>query len=210
MAALLSSVSLLAAKRVALVVDDGPSAAQTERFLKVLQEADVKVTFSYVGREVTANPALAKAAAKAGHDFCNHSNTHPHLKTLDDAAVRDELQRGTAAIEKAIGRPPSFFWAPYLEHDERVDRLSVETTKLEHFPLDRVHFVSSDDWNVDKTDAATLYRNATTGVQDLTVILFHEWRKETVDQMPAILTELKRQGCTFLTFSEIVKLIPAK
>ena len=40
-------------------------------------------------------------------------------------------------------------------------------------------------------------------VPDGSVILFHEWRKETCDQMPAILAELRRQGCVFLTFSDL-------
>jgi len=35
------------------------------------------------------------------------------------------------------------------------------------------------------------------------VILFHEWRPETATQMKAVIKELKRQGCVFLTFSQM-------
>lgn len=207
---LLLAVSGHAALRVALVFDDGPDAAQNARLLKTLADANVKVTFSYVGRAVEAHPELARTAAAAGHDFCNHTFTHPHLRELDDAKVKDELAHASQAIKAAIGREPSFFWAPFLETDARIDRLTLEATGLRHFPLSRVHFVSSDDWNAAHTDAAAIYRNATTGVQDLTVILFHEWRAETTDQLPAILAELRRQGCEFVTFSELAALAPAK
>lgn len=202
------AVSSPAAMRVALIFDDGPDVKQNARLLQTLAAEKVKVTFAYVGKNVEAHPELARAADAAGHDFCNHSYTHPHLRELDDAKVKGELGRTSAAIEQAIGRKPSFFWAPFLETDERVARLTAEATGLKHFPLPRAHLVSSDDWNTAKTDAAGIYRNATTGVQDLTVILFHEWRAETTDQLPAILRELRRQGCEFLTFTELAAQLP--
>jgi len=205
---LLLAVSGHAALRVALIFDDGPDPKQNARLLQTLADANVKVTFAYVGKAVEANPGLARGAANAGHDFCNHSFTHAHLRDLDDAKVKDEMARTSQAIEQAVGRAPSFFWAPYLETDERVGRLTLEATGLRHFPLPRAHLVSSDDWNAANTNAAAIYRNATTGVRDLTVILFHEWRAETVDQLPAILKELRRQGCEFHTFTELAALLP--
>jgi peptidoglycan/xylan/chitin deacetylase (PgdA/CDA1 family) len=205
---LLLAVSASAATRVALIFDDGPDVKQNARLLQTLADEKIKVTFAYVGKNVEAHPELAHVAAAAGHDFCNHSFTHPHLRTLDDAQVKDELARTSAAIKSAVGREPSFFWAPFLETDERVARLTLEAAGLRHFPLPRAHLVSSDDWNTAKTDAAAIYRNATTGVRDLTVILFHEWRAETTDQLPAILKELRRQGCEFLTFTELAAQLP--
>jgi peptidoglycan/xylan/chitin deacetylase (PgdA/CDA1 family) len=199
-----------AAMRVALIFDDGPDVAQNAKLLQVLADNGVKATFAFVGRNVEAHPELARAAATAGHDICNHSFTHPHLRQLDDANVKDELTRTSQAIEKAVGRRPSFFWAPFLETDERVERLTLEATGLRHFPMSRGHLVSSSDWDARNVDAAAIYRNATTGVRDRTVILCHEWRAETVAQLPAIITELRRQGAEFLTFSELaVTLDPA-
>ena len=56
----------------------------------------------------------------------------------------------------------------------------------------------------DLREVVRLLVAATTGVTDGCVILFHEWRAETAEQLPAILAELKRQGCVFLTFSQLV------
>lgn len=46
------------------------------------------------------------------------------------------------------------------------------------------------------------------GVLDGTVILLQEWRRETLQQLPRILAELRREGCTFLTFSERAEALP--
>ena len=197
-----------AATRVAFIFDDGPDVAQNAKLLQVLKDSGVKATFAFVGRNVEAHPELARAAAAAGHDLCNHSFTHPHLRQLDDAKVKDELARTSQAIEKAVGRPPSFFWAPFLETDERVARLTLESTGLRHFPVARGHLVSTGDWDAKNVDAAAIYRNATTGVRDLTVILCHEWRAETIAQLPAIIAELRRQGAEFLTFTELAAQLP--
>ncbi len=190
-----------ASKTVALVFDDGPAPQQTQRLLDVLHQEAVTVTFSYLGREVEMHPELALAAARAGHEINNHSYTHPHLRALDDAAVSAEASRTSAAIARATGHPPVWFWSPFLETDERIDRLVKAATGLVHFPWLSHHFISTDDWDEAHTAPATIRHNATTGVTDGTIILFHEWREATLEQLPGILAELRRQGCVFVTLS---------
>ncbi|MEO7597402.1 MAG: polysaccharide deacetylase family protein [Opitutus sp.] len=196
-----------ATRRVAIVIDDGPVIEQTTKMLAVLAAGKAHVTFSYVGKNVIANPELARAALAAGHEIANHSYMHPHLKTLDDATVEKELRDTNAAIQQATGRTPVWFWAPFLESDERIERIAG-TNNLTHFPYKKFHFVSTDDWNVNATDAATILHRATTEIQDKTVILCHEWRLETLQQLPAILAELRSQGFEFLTFSELAGVGP--
>ena len=193
--------------RVALVFDDGPVVEQTVKMLALLKKEQVHVSFSYVGQNVDAHRELAKAAAQAGHQIQNHSYTHPHLKTLDDGAVFLEISKASDAIKCATGKPPGWFWAPFLELDDRVIA-QVKKAGLTPFPYTQFHFISTDDWNVKETDAATIRRRATTDIQDKTVILFHEWRPETLAELPAILAELKKQGCVFLTLSEMAQVKP--
>ena len=40
---------------------------------------------------------------------------------------------------------------------------------------------------------------------DGTVILIHEWPEVTLSNLPWVITELKRQGVEFVTFSELAK-----
>jgi peptidoglycan/xylan/chitin deacetylase (PgdA/CDA1 family) len=195
-------------KRVALIFDDGPVPEQMPAFLELFAREQVTVSFAQVGRNVAAHPALTHAAAEAGHEIVNHSFTHPHFKELDDAAIGKELRDTQAAIKDAIGREPRWFWVPFGDWDDRI-AAAVAAAGMEHYPIQRVHFISSEDWNT-ATDAATILSRTTTGVQDCTVLLFHEWRAETLAQMPAVLAALKQQGCTFLTFSQLAAAASAR
>jgi len=188
-------------KRVALVFDDGPVPEHAARFLEVFAGEQVKVTFSHEGRFVAARPDLARAVAEAGHEIANHSYTHPHFTDLAVDAIVKELRDTQAALREATGREPVWVWTPFLEWNDSI-AAAVSAAGLRHFPLSQVKLVSSDDWNT-ATDAAGILKNATTGIEDRTVILCHEFRAETLAQLPAILTELRSQGCTFLTFSEL-------
>lgn len=188
-------------KRVALVFDDGPVPEHAARFLAVFAREGVKVTFSHEGRFVAARPDLARAVVESGHEIANHSYTHPHFKDMAAEAIAQELRDTQAALRAATGREPVWVWTPFLEWNDTI-AAGVAAAGLRHFPLSQVKLVSSDDWNT-ATDAAGILRKATTGIEDRTIILCHEFRAETLAQLPAILAELRKQGCTFLTFSEL-------
>lgn len=195
-----------ARKRVAIIIDDGPDAAQSARYHELFAREGVRVSFAHVGRNVNAHPALTKAAAEAGHEIVNHSYTHPHFKELDDAAIRKEVADTQAAVTKATGRAPVWFWSPFGDWDERI-AAAVRAEGLEHFPAPRFHFLDTRDWD-QATTPEQIRTRATTGVRDRTIILCHEWPQKTLAEMPAIIAELKRQGVEFVTFSELAAATP--
>lgn len=198
LAAVLAAVPA-AAQRVALVFDDGPRPTDAGPLLEVLAREGVKATFAFVGDRVRAHPDAARAVAAAGHEIVNHSRSHAHARDLDDAALAREVADPQREIAAAVGASPRWYWPPFLEADERV-RAAVAHAGLALY-APRHLLVSLDH---DRTvPAAEIRRRATTGVRDGAVILFHEWRAETREQLPAILAELRRQGCTFHTFSAL-------
>ena len=194
-------------KRVAIVIDDGPVPAQNASMLALLAREQVQVTFSHVGRNVVAHPGLAKNTAASGHEIANHSFTHPHLNVMSAAEVEQEVADTSVAIKAATGRAPAWFWAPYLEHDAHVDAAVKKATGLEHFPFNRYNFVSTSDWDA-STTAEQFRQRATTGIVDGTIILMHEWPEVTLANLPWVITELKKQGVEFVTFSELAKQLP--
>ncbi|MBK9991805.1 MAG: polysaccharide deacetylase family protein [Verrucomicrobia bacterium] len=188
-----------AAKRVALVFDDGPRPADAEPLLTLLAREKVTVTFSLVGLRVAESPATAKAIFVAGHEIANHSQTHAHPRDLDDQALQSEVANAQQKIAATVGAAPKWYWPPFLEVDARV-RSTVARASLKIYEPKLL--IVSKDYDL-SVNADAIFRNATTGVQDGAVILFHEWSKETLAQLPAILAELRRQNCTFHTFSEL-------
>ena len=208
MSLLLSTVMVMGAtdqparKRVAIVIDDGPVPAHNAQLLALLARENIHVTFSHEGRFVVAHPELAKAVDAAGHEIANHSFTHTHLKPMTDADIEREVADTSAAIKQATGRAPKWFWAPFLEHDDRVDAAVRRATGLEHFPFTKFHFIGSLDWEAGTT-GEKFRELCTTGIVDGTVILMHEWPEVTLANLPAAIAELKKQGVEFVTFSEL-------
>jgi peptidoglycan-N-acetylglucosamine deacetylase len=194
-------------KRVAIVIDDGPVPAHNAAFLELFAREHVHVTFSHVGKNVVEHPDLAKNVAAAGQEIANHSYTHPHLNQMSAEAVEKEVADTSAAVKQATGKAPAWFWAPYLEHDEQVDVAVRKATGLEHFPYMKYHFISTSDWEA-STTAEQFRERATTGIVDGTVILMHEWPEVTLANLPWVITELKKQGVEFVTFSELAKQLP--
>lgn len=192
-------------KRVALVFDDGPRPADATPLLALLAKERVPVTFSLVGNRVAENPATARAIAAAGHEVANHSQAHAHPRELDDAALDREVAAAQALLTTTLGAAPRWYWPPFLEVDDRV-RAAVGRAGLTLYPTP--HLVVSQDYDTN-VPAAEIYRRATTDVRDGSVILFHEWRTETREQLPAILAELRKQGCEFFTFSALLDALAA-
>ncbi len=202
-AALLFLGSLAAAEtkplHVAMIFDDGPDANQTPKLLAILAEEKVHVTFGTVARNAEANPALLQSVVAAGHELANHSYTHQQPKTLSDDALKHEMVDASRTIEKASGFTPKWYWPPFVAYDDRQPALAAEAGMQVTHPT---KVVVSGDY-MQQVSAEEILKRATTGVEDGCVILFHEWRPETAAQLNAIITELKRQGCVFLTFSEM-------
>ncbi len=193
-----------ARKRVAIVMDDGPVPEHNAAYLALFARKGVKITFSHVGKNVVAHPELTKASAAAGHEIADHSYTHSHMKQMSDEAIIKEIADTQAAVKAATGKAPVWFWAPFLEHDERVDAAVRKAAGIEHFPFTKYHFIGSLDWEAGTT--AEKYRElTTTGIVDGTVILVHEWPKVTFENLEWVITELKRQNVEFVTFSELAK-----
>lgn len=184
---------------IALVFDDGPYPDQGQKLLALFAREKIHVTFSLVATNVETHPAAAKAVIAGGHEIANHSYSHRHPKDCDDATLDHEIVRAQKIITTTTGFTPKWYWPPFLETDDRV-RATATKAGLEVYSLKQV--VVSEDYNR-AVSAEEIKRKATTNVKDGSVILFHEWREETYEQMPAILAELRQQGCRFLTFSEL-------
>src|SRR5580704_904232 len=63
-------------KAIALTIDDGPSPVYTPQVLRLLEKYRITATFSMIGIQAQAYPAVAREVAEAGHLIANHTWTH--------------------------------------------------------------------------------------------------------------------------------------
>jgi peptidoglycan-N-acetylglucosamine deacetylase len=98
---------------VALTFDDGPHPEGTPAVLEVLGAAGIAATFFVVGEQVERRPALVAETLQRGHVVALHAYRHRPQPALPGRVVRDDLARGAAAIENAVGRPVVWHRPPY-------------------------------------------------------------------------------------------------
>ncbi|WP_406207514.1 polysaccharide deacetylase family protein [Kitasatospora sp. NBC_01560] len=97
---------------VALTIDDGPDPRHTPTVLALLEQYRIRATFFLIGENAAEHPDLVREIAARGHHIANHTWTHPDLRSLSDAKIRDELERTSDLLNKATGKPPTWFRAP--------------------------------------------------------------------------------------------------
>jgi len=191
-------------KHIALVFDDGPTTENAQKLLEIFKREHIHVTFSYIGTNVEQHPDIAKAVVAAGHEITNHSYAHLHPKDLNDTSLEHEVINCQKSIIEKVGYTPKWYWLPFVESDPRIAAIAARVNIKVYMPK---NLVVSKDYDTN-FNAEQIRQNATRNITDGTTILFHEWRNETVQEIPAIIAELKRQGCVFLTFSEMAEYLP--
>jgi peptidoglycan-N-acetylglucosamine deacetylase len=180
---------------IALTIDDGPSPVYTPQILRLMDKYQVTATFSMVGFEVDAHPAMAREVAAAGHMIANHTWSHVNLAALPPVAIADQIDRATGAIHTVTGRVPTLFRAPYG---------AWSPTVLQHCEQDGM---TPLDWSVDPRDwsrpgvafiVGNIMRNTKTG----SIILEHDGggnRSQTVAALTIVLPRLLAAGYHFTT-----------
>jgi peptidoglycan/xylan/chitin deacetylase (PgdA/CDA1 family) len=195
----------LHAKELVLTFDDGPWPSTTPKILDVLKSECVHVTFFLLGRNVTANPQLARRALAEGHSMGHHSYSHPLLNHMPVAKAEAEIDRGIAADEIALyGEPrttpttPFFRFPGFASNGPLLDRMSERGLVV--FGAD----VWASDWErmtPEQELHLILSRIERVGRG---IVLLHDTKAQTSQMLPAFLREIKRRGYS------VVHVIPAK
>ncbi|ORX47790.1 glycoside hydrolase/deacetylase, partial [Hesseltinella vesiculosa] len=196
----------------ALTFDDGPS-QYTGELLDYLDSLGIKATFCVMGSNVKQYPQFVKRAHESGHLIASHTYSHPHLMSLTNEQIINEIKATEEAVFDVTGFRPSYVRPPYGEADERVKAL-LKTMGYKILM-----------WNVDPTDydvyslpfggdmIQSAFRKAAdgkdTGLNALNdpgyISLQHDLYKESVQQVPEVVKYLTSKGYRFVTVAECTK-----
>ncbi|MFD3258567.1 polysaccharide deacetylase family protein [Paenibacillus lentus] len=189
-------------KYIALTFDDGPDHRQTMQILEVLDQYNAKATFFVVGERVEKYPEIIQMELARGHEIGNHSYRHPSFRGLAKSKMHDELSKTQQAILQATGYKASIFRPPGGFYNETIINVSKQNDLkliLWSWHLD------TKDWTspgVDKI-VSNVIKNARNG----NIILMHDYvanSTQTVEALKRILPELKKQGYSFITVSDLL------
>jgi peptidoglycan-N-acetylglucosamine deacetylase len=189
---------------VALTFDDGPHPQGTPAVLEALGRAGATATFFLVGEQVERYPALAAEIVAAGHEVGLHGHRHRLHILRSPRALADDLDRGIAAVEDAIGTATTWYRPPY-------GVFSMASLRLVGHRGRRPILWSrwGRDWGATETPAA-IARRATTALGPGDVVLLHDadhyssvgsWSR-TAEALPAILESVAELGEALVSMTQ--------
>ncbi len=184
-------------KKISISFDAAWGNEQTETLIDILDDYGVKTTFFVVGDWVEKFPDSVKALHEAGHEVCNHSDTHPHMPQLSAAEQTAELQACNEKIAAITGVTPTLFRPPYGDYDNTT-MTSVESCGMYAVQWD----VDSLDWK--NPTVEQMVERVTTKVQNGSIVLFHNGAENTPAALPLILEKLQADGYEIVPISELI------
>ncbi|MFI7614980.1 polysaccharide deacetylase family protein [Nonomuraea terrae] len=184
-------------KCLALTFDDGPG-QYAGTLLDTLKKYDAKATFFLEGQYAKSRPQFVKRMAAEGHELGNHSYKHPDFTKSSEATIKDEIQKTQDAVKAAAGVEPKLLRPPYGMTDVRVSEIA------EQFDMPQILWTAgSKDWSLKNVDA--IQKQTLAVAEPNGIILMHDWVKQTVDGMPALIKTLQNKGYHLVTVSDVIK-----
>lgn len=192
-----TSLSREQGRCIALTFDDGPTPDVTPKVLDVLRAKGVRATFFFVGRQVVANPELARQVCSEGHAIGNHTYSHPPLFCfLTPGHLRRELTRGQDAIRQATGVTPRHFRSPVGLRHPLLAR-TLDQTEMD-FVLWSIR--SYDTW---PQGVESLRRRILDRAHPGAIVLFHDrsapGSSAMLEALPGIIDQLLIRGYRLVT-----------
>ena len=194
---MVTPVCAKAEKYVALTFDDGPSGRFTRTLLDGLEKRNVKATFLLCGYRIKDYPAEAKRIADEGHEIGLHGYSHNCMAKMCQEELEREIADTLALLPEECR--PVFLRPPGGKYSDAV----IDAAKQADLGI--------LSWSVDPKDWAshdvkTIRQTVVNTIQDGDVVLLHDMSDSSVEAALEIIDELKAQGFTFVTASELAKL----
>lgn len=187
-------------KLIALTFDDGPYAVDTPQLLAVLRDLHVPATFFLIGRDAEQRPGLVRAIEAAGGEIADHTQTHPNLDQLDDAAVAREIAMGAQTLGAMVPDPAirRLFRPPH-------GRYTVATLRTAQRAGYTTVLWTDDPGDWRNVSSASLLAHVASRATRPEILLLHNGRPATTTMLPALVTRFRAAGYTFVTVGDLLR-----
>ena len=184
-------------KKIAITFDAAWTNQDTEELIKILKKHAAKATFFIVGDWAEKFPESVKAFHSAGHTIANHSDTHKAFSKCSREEIQNEIINCNKKLETITGDKVTLLRAPSGDYTDQ----SLEVAKsLE---------METIQWNVDSLDYTGLsvdeiVQRVLSRIENGSIVLFHNGVENTAEALDKILTELKKQGYSFVSVNDLI------
>jgi peptidoglycan-N-acetylmuramic acid deacetylase len=188
-------------KELYLTFDNGYENGFTEKVLDVLKEKEVPAAFFVTGHYLKEEPALIKRMVKEGHIVGNHSWHHPDLTTVNDARLKEELDKVKAKYEEMTGQKDmKYLRPPRGIFSERTLALSKQLGYTNVF-----WSLAYKDWETNNQKGwKYAYDNIMKQVHPGAIMLLHSVSKDNAEALGKVIDDLRKQGYTFKSLDHLL------
>jgi peptidoglycan-N-acetylglucosamine deacetylase len=188
-------------KEIALTIDDGPHTPTGDQILDILKRENVRATFFLVGQRMRERPDMVLRMVADGHELANHTQNHYRLPGLKPDQLRREINDPDIELFRIAGRHLELLRPPGVQYDTEVLGAARE---LGYITV--AGSVAAMDFQGVSEDF--IVRRVVRRTSNGSIILLHDERQETVEALPRIIAELRRQGYRFVTVGELLSHLP--
>lgn len=167
------------------------------QILDILGENSVQATFFMGGQWVDDFPELAGKIAEAGHEVGNHGYSHLHQERISKAANIEEIRKAETSIFNVMGVKPKLFAPPYGERGDVILKAAEEAGYTTIF-----WSIDTIDWQ--RPEPAVITERVLARAHNGAIVLMHP-TAPTVNSLPVIIKELKKQGYQLVTVSSLLE-----
>ena len=165
--------------------------------LSVLDKNNVRTTFFVGGSWVAKNNDMLLKIAEHGHEIGNHGYNHKDHDKISASLSQEEIEKTSQLVNAIIGKGTNLFAPPSGAVNSRV---VLDADKQNHKTI--MWTKDTIDWR-DK-DSNLVYKRATEGIQNGSLILMHP-TAHTLAALDDIIKSLKEQGFNPATVSDCIE-----
>jgi peptidoglycan/xylan/chitin deacetylase (PgdA/CDA1 family) len=186
--------------RLAITFDAGVTRPQyTVPIMDTLRAKGVRSTMFLTGQWAEENSALVLQMAADGHEFANHSYSHPDFLELSNTQMADQIRRTEAIVLGMTGQSTKpFFRPPFGSRDRNV----VDVIEGEGY-YDIYWTLDSGDW-VDGALPGPVFNKTVRGAVPGAIIVMHITTEATAGAIGPIIDALRANGFEIVTLSELL------
>lgn len=184
-------------KKIAITFDAAWTNQDTEELIEILKKHNAVATVFIVGDWAEKFPESVKAFYDAGHTIANHSDTHKAFSKCSYSQIKEEIVNCNKKLESITGEKVTLVRAPSGDYTDQ----SIDVCKELGMTMIQ--------WDVDSLDYTKLsvdeiVSRVVPSTDNGSILLFHNGVENTADALDRILTELEKQGYSFVSVEDLI------
>ncbi len=185
--------------RVALSFHTEGTPAQVGRLLDMAKTLEVPLTMLIVGKWLEQNRALGTRIADAGHDYGNHTYSHPSLPDQKRDVVATEIQRCAELLRTVTGTDG--LWFRPSGSNSTTSLINEEAGKA-GYPV--VLGFDTDPLDYQDPGAAAVRSRVVSGVHAGAIVSLHAQHQGTLDVFESMVAAIRDKGFTLVRARDLV------